>query len=255
MRVDLYFTPHQADEQALRERTVVVIDVLRASTSIATALRNGAREVIPVPTVESAVKISANLFGDITLLGGERNGRMIEGFHLGNSPLEYSEEKVRGKSIIFSTTNGSLAMAKARYAKEMVVCGFVNLSVVVNFLIQNPRDFVVVCAGSNGMFSLEDAVCAGMLLQKMFNGRPEGYELSDGAHAALALYKGFGKSIQKMVMNTEHGLYLQQIGFGDDLKVCAGVDTVPVLPLLDGNVIKLRRDVEKRDADQTPASS
>src|SRR5512137_1555542 len=116
MRVDLYITPHQTDELALRDKTVVVIDVLRASTSIITALKNGAREIIPVTTVESAVKISGNLFGDVILLGGERNGKMIEGFHLGNSPANYSEEKVKGKAIIFSTTNGSHALVKARYA-------------------------------------------------------------------------------------------------------------------------------------------
>ena len=110
MRVEVFFTPHQVDEMYLRDRIVVVIDVLRASTTIAMALRNGAKEIIPVATVESAMKIVGNLFGDVTLLGGERNGKMIEGFNLGNSPLEYIEERVRGKSIIFSTTNGSQAM-------------------------------------------------------------------------------------------------------------------------------------------------
>jgi 2-phosphosulfolactate phosphatase len=254
MRVELHFTPHQTDELSLRERTVVVIDVLRASTSIIAALNNGAREIIPVPTVESAVKISGNLFGDVTLLGGERNGRIIEGFNLGNSPYEYSEEKVKGKSIIFSSTNGSLAMAKARYAKEMAVCGFVNISSVAEFLNQSPRDFVVVCAGSNGMFSLEDAVCAGMLLQRAFGGNPGDHQLSDGALAALTLYKGFGRSILKMIRNCEHGVYLQQIGFGDDLTICAGIDTIPVLPLLEGNVIRLKRDGEKKEAIQTPVS-
>jgi 2-phosphosulfolactate phosphatase len=255
MRIELHFTPHQTDELALRDRTIVVIDVLRASTSIITALGNGAKEIIPVPTVEAAVKISGNLFGDVTLLGGERNGKIIEGFHLGNSPFEYSEEKVKGKSIIFSSTNGSLAMTKARHAKEMAVCGFVNMSAVVDFIAQNPRDFVVLCAGNNGRFSLDDAVCAGMLLHRLFNGKPAGHEISDGAHAALMLYKAFGRSIPKMIRSSEHGMFLHQIGFGDDLKVCAGVDTVPVLPLLDGNVIRLKRDAEKKDGVLTPALS
>ena len=95
MRIDVHFTPYQTDELVLREKTVVVIDVLRASTTIVTALINGAKEIIPVATVESAVKISGNLFGDVILLGGERNGKMIEGFNLGNSPTEYSAEKVK----------------------------------------------------------------------------------------------------------------------------------------------------------------
>lgn len=255
MRIELHFTPHQTDELALRDKTIVVIDVLRASTSIITALSNGAKEIIPVATVESAVKISGNLFGDVTLLGGERNGRIIEGFHLGNSPFEYSEERVKGKSIIFSSTNGSLAMSRARYAKEMAVCGFVNITSVVAFVQQNPRDFIIVCAGNNGMFSLEDSVCAGMLIHRLTEGKAGTCELSDGALASMTLYKGFGRSILKMIKNSERGVFLSQIGFGDDLAACAGVDTIPVLPVLDGNVIKLRREVEKKEPPQTSEAS
>jgi 2-phosphosulfolactate phosphatase len=242
MRVDLHFTPGQVDELALREKTVVVIDVLRASTTIITALANGAREIIPVATVESAVKISGNLFGDVVLRGGERNGKIIEGFNLGNSPFEYTEERVKGKSIIFSTTNGSQALVKARYARELAVCGFVNMSTVATFLHAAPRDFAVVCAGRNGMFSLEDSVCAGMLLARVTDDQSLDVALSDGAQAVMALFKTFGKNIPRMIARADHGRYLQEIGFGDDLKVCAGIDTIPVLPLQDGNVLKLRRE-------------
>ncbi len=255
MRVDLHFVPHLADEMVLRDRTVVVIDVLRASTSIATALNNGAKEIIPATTVESAVKISGNLFGDVTLLGGERNGKIIEGFQLGNSPFDYSEERVRGKSIIFSSTNGSQAMAKARYAREMAVCGFVNMSAVVEFLRMHGRDFTIVCAGSNGLFSLEDAVCAGMVIHRLSGGAPATLDLSDGAKAAATLYKSFGRSILKMIRGSEHGMFLQQIGFGADLPVCAGVDTIPVLPLLEGNVVRLRREPVAKESGPAPAQS
>ena len=257
MRIDLHFTPDQADELMLRDRTVVVIDVLRASTSIVTALSNGAKEIIPVATVEAAVKISANLFGDVTLLGGERNGKVIEGFSLGNSPFEYTEERVRGKSIVFSSTNGAKALAKARYAKEMAVCGFVNMAVVVDFLLANPRDVVILCAGNNGMFSIEDSVCAGMLVDRLTGGKGESAEftLLDGARAARALYKGFSRSILKMLKTSDHGTFLQGIGFGDDLPVCAGIDTIPKLPLLDGTVIRLKREGEKKEAVQTQIST
>ena len=154
MRIDLFFIPHQTDELALREKTVIVIDVLRASTTIITALSNGAREIIPVTTVESAVKISGNLFGDVILLGGERNGKMIDGFNLGNSPSEYTAERVRGKAVIFSTTNGSQAIVKARYAKELIVCGFVNMGTVVEAISCSPRDFTIVCAWNDCVLSM-----------------------------------------------------------------------------------------------------
>jgi len=247
MRVDLLFTPTQTDEMGLRGRTVVMIDVLRASTTIITALRNGAKEVIPVSTVESAVKISGNLFGDVILLGGERNGKTIEGFHLGNSPAEYTEERVKGKSIIFSTTNGSQAMVKARYARDMLVCAFVNLSTVAAFIRDAGHDFVIVCAGSNGMFSLEDAVCAGGLIQKLGEAPRLTLELSDAAQASLTLHKAFGRGILRMMKTTEHGRSLAELGFEQDLAVCAAVDTVPVLPQLAGSVVKLRRDTEKSE--------
>ncbi|MEK9135657.1 MAG: 2-phosphosulfolactate phosphatase, partial [Bacteroidota bacterium] len=195
MRVDLHFTPHQIDELALRDKTVVVVDVLRASTSIATALNNGAKEIIPVTTVERAVKISGNLFGDYVLRGGERNGKMIEGFNLGNSPFDYSEEKVKGKAIIFSSTNGSMAIEKARFARHVAICGFVNIALVTEFMKELRQDFIIVCAGNNGMFSLEDSVCAGMLVHKL--SEDDGVELllSDAAIAATMLYRGHSRSL------------------------------------------------------------
>jgi 2-phosphosulfolactate phosphatase len=247
MRVGLYFTPHQTDEFALRDQIVVVIDVLRAGTSITTALANGAKEIIPVTTVERAVKISGSLFGDYILRGGERNGKTIEGFNLGNSPAEYTAGKVKGKAIIYSTTNGSRAIDKARYAREMTICSFVNLSAVVRFLGVIKRDFHIVCAGNNGMFSMEDSVCAGMLLQQL--GELKGVELSlsDAAQAAVALHKNFGRSVSKMIKNSEHGKYLAQIGAAGDLDLCAEVDKFDVVPQLVGNVIKLKKETEKNE--------
>ncbi|MBM2844923.1 MAG: putative 2-phosphosulfolactate phosphatase [Bacteroidetes bacterium] len=255
MRVDLHFTPHQVDELSLRDKTVVVVDVLRASTSIITALHNGAKEIIPVTTVERAVKISGNLFGDYVLRGGERNGKIIEGFNLGNSPADYSEDKVKGKAIIFSSTNGSFAIDKARYALHMVVCGFVNISSVLEFLAQKNRDFTVVCAGNNGMFSLEDSVCAGMLLHKLDERDDVELVMADAAIAATLLYKGYSKNILKMIKNCEHGKYLAEIGFADDLPICAATDTVPALPQFVGNVIKLRSDAEKKEIAKIPLVS
>ncbi len=255
MRIDLSFTPHQADEVALRDKTVVAIDVLRASTTIATALYNGAREIIPVTTVESAVKLSSKLAGDIVLLAGERGGRMIQGFSLGNSPAEYTPEKVKGKTIVFSSTNGSQVLVNGRYAREMVVCGFVNMALVVSFLRERPRDVILACAGTNGAFSLEDSVCAGMVIQSLARDESLAVTLSDGALAAQTLYRSHGKNILKLLGSTEHGKYLQEIGFEDDLKICATVDSIPALPQLDGNMIRLKRDAERRDLSPAAASS
>ncbi len=248
MKIELSYSSSDLDELQLRDKNIVVIDVLRASTTVAVALKNGAREIIPVANIELAVKISGSLFGEVTLRGGERNGKMIQGFNLGNSPLEYTEATVRGKSVIYCTTNGSVAMAKSRYARNMAVGSFVNLSIVVEYMKEINNDFHIICAGKNASFSafsLEDAVCAGMMITKMSEEKTLELQLTDAAVAAKVLYKSFGRSIPKMLKNSDHGRYLLEIGFEDDIKLCAAVDSVPVLPVLSGTVIKLRKEEQK----------
>lgn len=245
MKIDLSFSQSHVDEMQLREKNVVVIDVLRSSTTIVAALQNGAREVIPVASIESAVKVSGSLFGDVTLRGGERNGKMIQGFNLGNSPLEYTELMVRGKSIIFCSTNGSVAMAKCRYARSMAVAAFVNMSAIVEYLRVLNGDVFILCAGRpalNGGFSLEDSVCAGMLIHTLANDGGGSVELTDASLAARTLYKTFGRSVRKMLKGTDHGKYLIEIGFSKDIEFCAEVDSIPIVPVLSGTVIKVRKD-------------
>jgi len=245
MKIDLSFSAGQFDDLQLRDKNIIVLDVLRASSTITVALNNGAREVIPVASIESAVKISGSLFGEVTLRGGERNGKMIEGFNLGNSPLEYSESAVKGKSIIYCTTNGSVALAKSRYARALIVGSFLNLTTVVEFVKEENKDFLFICAGrinSIGYFSLEDAVCGGMMIQKLMKYESLELTLSDSAKAAHALYKTFGRSILKMLKTSEHGRFLIEIGYADDLKICAAVDSVPVLPVQIENKIKLKKE-------------
>lgn len=245
MKIDVYFSPAQVDEMQLRDKNVVVIDVLRASTTIVTALNNGAREIIPVGSIESAVKVSGNLFGDVVLRGGERNGKIITGFNLGNSPSEYTEEAVKGKSIIFCTTNGSSAMVKAKYAKRMAVAGFVNISAAVDYIRQAGEDFSIVCAGKQLLFCIEDAVCAGMLLKMLLEQSAVTVDVNDAGGAAQILYRTNGKNLLKMAKSSDHGKYLVEIGFESDLKTCVSVDSIPVLPLLIGNVIKLKKEEAK----------
>ena len=250
MRVDVHLTPGQVDELQLRNKNVVVIDVLRAGTTIASALSNGAKEVIPVETVEAAVKISGSLFGEVVLLGGERGGKIIEGFHLGNSPSEYVSKVVKGKSIVYTTTNGSLAMTKGRYAKRLAIAAFVNAGRVVNYIKKVAEDFTFICAGNQmavGGFSLEDAVCAGMIIHRVEKEGSKDIKLSDSAACALTLYRSFGKNILKMMENSEQGKYHIELGMKSDMKFCASVDSIPILPLLRGNVLRLEQDVSPKD--------
>ena len=245
IQLTVHLTPHQVDELALRDKRVVVVDVLRAGTTVTTALNNGAREVIPTASVESAAKISGNLTGSITLLAGERNGKMVEGFHLGPSPLEHTPEKVRGKSVVFISSNGSPVFLKARHAREMAVCSFVNLSAVAESVRGVEGDLVIVCAGNGGGFSFEDAVCAGMLIQLLADRHKVALELGDAGFAAFALQKGHAKNLPRMLRDTDNGRTLTEMGAEADIAYCAGLDTIPVVPALDGTVLRLRRPAEK----------
>jgi 2-phosphosulfolactate phosphatase len=252
--VRTYLTPYQVDELALRGKTVAVIDVLRASTTVIAALSNGAREVIPTPTVEAAAKIAGHLAGDVTIRGGERNGKIIEGFSLGNSPLEYSGERVRDKSIVYTTTNGSSLILRAKYALHTLVCGFVNINAVAAFVKANASEVEILCAGNAGGFALEDAVCAGMLVHLLNEGDDEPLPMSDATLAAHSLYRGYYKNILRMLRQCEHGKFLDGLGFADDLVYCAGVDTVPVLPFLDDNILRLRKVNGHRESVAAPAT-
>ena len=234
MKVDIHFFPQNIEELLLKEKTVVVIDVLRASTSITTAIYNGAKEVVPVTTVAEAGKIAVNTGGSV-VLGGERNGVKIEGFHIGNSPTEYTIEKVKNKTVVFSSTNGSVALAKTKFAKFSLVGSFVNVSLVADFLIQRNEDFMIICAGKHNTFCIEDTVCAGMIISKVADQIT--VEPTDASVASLALYQNFGHSILEMLQNSEHGLFLQEIGFGKDLEICSAVDSLSVLPVYANNAI------------------
>ena len=238
MKINVLFTPVIADDLYFTGKTTVVIDVLRASSTIVAALQNGAKEIVPVGTVEFAVKVSGGMFGGQTLIGGERNTKKIEGFALGNSPLEYTEDVVAGKSIIFYTTNGTKAIVKAKFSAGLFICAFNNISAVAKHLAMLDNDFEIQCAGRSNNFSMEDTICAGKLISEIEKIKTD-LSLSDSAKASVALSKSFGRSIYKMLSETEHGKQLLENGFDDDIKFCSKLNISEIVPYFIGNVLKL----------------
>ena len=237
MKINVLFSYINTDELAYTGKTTVVIDVLRASTTIIQALQNGAREVIPVASVEFAVKVSGGMFGGQTLLGGERNTKKLEGFALGNSPLEYAPEVVGGRTIILFTTNGSKAIVKAKFSENLFIAAFTNLTALAKHLIKLGKEFEILCSGRGNYFSMEDVICAGKLIseiQKINNN----VELTDSAKASVALNKSFGKSILTMMQQTEHGKILIENNFDEDLKFCSRINTSETIPYLISGVLK-----------------
>jgi 2-phosphosulfolactate phosphatase len=238
MKINVLFSPVSADELYFTGKTTVVIDVLRASTTLITALANGAKEIVPVATVEFAVKVSGGMFGGHTLLGGERNTKKLEGFALGNSPSDYISNAVEGKTIVYYTTNGSKAIVKAKFSENLFICSFINISVVAKYLVELSNNIEILCAGNNNLYSLEDSVCAGRLVKEIISQSTE-CELSDSSKSAMALNKEFGGNILKMLKESEHGGLLSESGFVDDLNICSKLNETNVNPIFSGNVLKL----------------
>ncbi|MCA9750743.1 MAG: 2-phosphosulfolactate phosphatase [Gemmatimonadetes bacterium] len=235
--VEVLAGPHALPELELAERACVVIDVLRAGTTIAHALAAGARGVVPVATVEDAMRRAQSLGRESTLLGGERGCRKIDGFDLGNSPAEYVPEVVRGKTIVLSTTNGARGLAACARARRCVAGAFVNLSATVRLLAGEPT-ITLVCAGSGAHFSQEDFVCAGMLAERLEAG---GARLDDGARAARDVARGAAGDLAAFLAGTDHGRRLEEAGFGSDLPLAADVDRFDFVPVLTDGVLGVVR--------------
>lgn len=240
LKISLYFShDYVASELELQDKNIVVIDVLRTSTTMVTGLANGAKEIIPTDSIASAGMIGRNSEGQ-ALLCGEKNGKIIQGFNLGNSISEYSEENVKGKILVFNSTNGTPSLMKSKFAKNCVVLGFVNMERVVSYLLEMKEDFIILCAGKDGEFSLEDTVCAGMLVSNLISKAPPvTYILTDSSLGASRLYSAYKYDLLKMLYDSEHGQYLISQGFESDLAECVKLNKYDLLPLLRSGVIKL----------------
>lgn len=215
----------------------VVVDVLRATTTLLFAVCSGAREIIPAVSVAHARRLKSALENKSPLLCGERNGRRIPGFDLGNSPLEYSPEMVRGRVLIYASTNGSVAMNFAQtIAKVVVLASLRNLSAVVRYIRKTkPESLVVVCSGRDGLPSLEDTYCAGLLLSRL--GKTE--FLNDECYFAVGLPRFFGENTLSVMENSYHGRYLSEtLGFVEDIKLASQLDVDDIVPFIeDGRVV------------------
>ena len=242
MRVDVYFTPQEVGPADVAGRVVAVVDVLRASTSIAVALDNGARAVIPLASSEEVVSRAKNLARSEVKLAGERRSQQISGFDYGNSPLEFSKENVDGKTILMSTTNGTNAILAVQGARDVLIASYVNFTAVLSMLraaLRGGTDVAIVCAGQEKHFSLEDSACAGRLVQHITEKQSKA-EINDAANAAMAIDKKFGTSLKKLFKASSHGAALVEAGFGGDLEFCSEVDSCSVVPVYqDRQITKL----------------
>lgn len=239
MRIDVLWVPAEVETMDLGERLVVVVDVLRATTSILAALEAGARGVIPVGSTEEAMRVADSRGRQGTLLCGERGGRRIDGFDLGNSPADYTPERVGEATLVYDTTNGTGAIRRARTASEVVLGSFWNLSAVADRIASTDRSAAVLCAGREGRVSLDDALCAGHLVEAV-DERVGGLERDDGALGARELARRTGAPTASWLAGTAAGAALVEIGLEEDLERCARMDVSDGLPTLADGELALR---------------
>jgi len=238
MKINVFFTPLGVDDLYFKDKTTVVIDVLRASSTIITALNNGAKEIIPVAGIESAIKLSGGMFGGHTLLCGERNTKKIDGFALGNSPFEFTKEIVSNKTIVLYTTNGTKALTKTKFSENLFVGSFLNLNSLTNHLLNLNNNLEIVCAGSNNHFSIEDALCAGFICDKILQKNKDAV-LTDSAKAAVTLKKKNNQNVIETLLDSDHGKILIENGFEKDIEYCAQVSITDIIPYYNNSSIKI----------------
>lgn len=228
MKIDVCFTPAELAGLELAGKTAVVIDALRATSTIVVALANGARAVYPAGSIDDAVRLIQNTGRDGALLCGERRCVRPDGFDLGNSPLEFTAERVDGKLIAFTTTNGTAALQSVSAARETLVAAYLNLGAMVEAL-EAEEDVVIVCAGRERRLALEDAVCAGMIVRRL---RERGVALktADGAAAAVVLARQYGDALPRLLAATAAGRQLAELGLEADVELCAELDRYTVVP-------------------------
>jgi 2-phosphosulfolactate phosphatase len=231
MRIDVHFTPAGLVAGDLAGRGVVVIDALRATTTVITALANGAKAVIPAASSEEAVRLASNLEKDGVVLAGERKSVKIEGFALGNSPREMTAAAVAGKTIVLATTNGTPALVAAQGGDPVLVGAPVNFKALAEqarAALERRGDLVIVCAGRDKQFAIEDAYTAGRLIKAVKKGLRR-LALNDAARAAVALTTEFA-NWEEALEESEAARQLAEVDLASDVGFAARADRFHVVP-------------------------
>lgn len=236
--VHVHLLPELAPPGCLEGGIAVAIDVLRATTTIVYALAAGCREIYPCADVNEARRLVGELPVGKSLLAGERGGVKLEGFDLGNSPREYTAKTCSGSTLVFTTTNGTRALARAAQADRVLAAAFVNFSAVCDQLLQDSRPVHILCAGYDGEPALEDTLLAGAIVDCLSD---EGdIALNDSARLAWDAFENQGMMLDGAFEIARGGAHLISLGFGKDLAAAAKIDQFNLVPELFRNPTRLQ---------------
>ncbi len=217
-----YYTSNNED------RIVIVVDIFRASTTICTALDNGAKSILPVATIKEAKEYKKKGY----LVGAERNVKRCSFADFGNSPFEYTSKKVEGKDIVLTTTNCTKAIQKAADSSYLIIGSFPNITAVTNFCLEKQKDVLILCAGWNNRFDIEDTIFCGALTKKLAN--KGNYSVTtDTSHAVLALWKNAEPDMWYYISGSEHIKRLEANGMENSIAYCLSEDIIDSVPIYD----------------------
>jgi len=208
---------------------VVVIDIFRATSSICYGIENGAEAIIPVSEIEECVAYQEK--HPDYLLAAERDGKVVSGFDFGNSPFSYTKEKVAGKTVVLTTTNGTHALHLSRSAKKIIIGSFLNLTAVCDWLKTQQENILLVCAGWKNNFNLEDTLFAGAVVEQL---KDSNFRVDDAAIAANDLYQIARGDLDGYLKKTSHSERLKKLGIEADIAFCLQVDITTAIPVLEG---------------------
>ena len=232
-KLDVCLSPALLHLHDIRESIVVVIDIFRATSSMCYGLANGAEAIIPVASVEACRSYEDTDY----LLAAERNGEVVLGFDFGNSPFSYTAEKVAGKTIVLTTTNGTHAINESREAKKVVIGSFLNLGALSTWLKTQPHDVLLLCAGWKNKVNLEDSLFAGAVAYHL---QTDVYKLDDAAILVADLYELAKGNLAEFMKKTSHSERLKELNIEADIAFCLQTDVIDTIPVLDGDrLVKL----------------
>ncbi len=229
--IDVCLSPYLYPIYHKDDSIVVVIDILRATSAMCTAFENGVEKIIPVATIEEATEYKKKGY----LVGAERNGIALDGFDFGNSPYSYMNDKIKGKTIVISTTNGTQAIDAAQKAYKVVIGAFTNITAICDWLDSQNKNILLLCSGWKNKFNLEDSLFAGALTERLL--KKSDFQLSDSALSVSYLYKQAESNPYKFLRNSSHTERLASMGLKHDIKYCLSLDKTKIIPVLEGKYL------------------
>lgn len=238
MHLDVAVTPAALDGAGLAGRTALVVDVLRASTSIVAALAAGAAAVVPAADAGEARRRLAAFPAGRAVLAGERAGERLPGFHLGNSPTAFTPARVAGKTVILTTSNGTRALLRAAGAAAVGVAALVNLSAAAAWVAGRGGDVTIVCAGQRGAPALEDEVAAGLLVARLAEAAAD-VEMTGAARRALAVARPYEGDLERLAEDSAWARRLAARGWRADVRACLALDRIGLVPVYRADVDKI----------------